>query len=134
MHNTNKASVQSFFDAAAANDSETMLAIFHPNIRVIEAESLPYGGIMEGAANFQNFTKKVFTTWSNTRVTTEKLIAEDDYVVVLATMYGTSKASGTPFTMPIAEIWKFDNSGKAVEIKPFYFDTKKLTDLYQGSI
>jgi hypothetical protein len=134
MNSINKKRIQSFFNAAAANDTEKMLSILHPKVNIIEAESLPYGGITTGSDNFQAFAKKVFTTWSNTHVTVDSIISEGDYVVVLATMYGASKASKTRFDMPIAEIWKFDDAGRAVEIKPYYFDTKKLVDLYQGGI
>ena len=38
------------------------MAILHPNLRVIEAESLPYGGVVEGRSNFKEFTKRVNAT------------------------------------------------------------------------
>lgn len=126
--------MRAFFAAAGTDNSEQMLAILHPDIKIIEAESLPYGGTTEGRKNFKEFAKKVFTTWRNTEVTVEELIGDGNYVVVLATMSGESKSSGTRFSMPIAEIWKFDNDGKAIEIKPFYFDTSKLVEIFNGDI
>jgi ketosteroid isomerase-like protein len=132
MQKSNKDRVLTFFAAAAVNDNETMLAVLHPNLKIIEAESLPFGGITEGRENFQAFTKKVFTTWKNTSITSEELIEDGNRVVVLASMSAESKKSGTHFTMQIAEIWTFDGDGMAIEIKPFYFDTKRLVDLYNG--
>ena len=134
MHKPNKERVRDFFAAAAADNDDAMLAILHPNLRVIEAESLPYGGVVEGRNNFKEFTKRVFKTWKNTRVITEELIEDGNKVVVLATMSGESKTSQTQFTMSIAEIWSFDNDGLVTEIKPFYFDTKKLIDIYNGDL
>jgi ketosteroid isomerase-like protein len=134
MHKSNKERVREFFAAAAAANDDAMLAILHPSLRVVEAESLPYGGVMEGRDNFKEFTKRVFKTWKNTRIITEELIEDGNKVVVVATMSGESKTSGTHFTMPIAEIWTFDSDGLVTEIKPFYFDTKKLVDIYNGDL
>jgi ketosteroid isomerase-like protein len=134
MQKSNKERVRTFFAAAAANDSDTMLAVLHPDLKIIEAESLPFGGITEGRQNFQAFTKKVFTTWNNTSITSEELIEDGNRVVVLASLSAESKSSGTRFTMQIAEIWTFDGDGMAIEIKPFYFDTKRLVDLFNGDI
>ena len=132
VQRSNKDSLRIFFDAAKANNSEQMLAVLHPNLQVIEAESLPYGGGMQGRENFTDFSKNVFKTWRNTSVTVEELIGDGQYVVVLATMSGEGKATGEPFSMPIAEVWRFDANGLVVEIKPFYFDTKKLVDVFNG--
>jgi ketosteroid isomerase-like protein len=132
MQRSNKDTLRIFFDAAKANNSEQMLAVLHPNLQVIEADSLPYGGTIKGRELFAEFTKTVFTTWRNTSVTVEELIGDGQYVVVLATMSGEGKATGEPFNMPIAEVWRFDASGLVVEIKPFYFDTKKLVDVFNG--
>lgn len=132
MDRINKQTVLDFFSAAAASNTEKMLATFDPQVKIIEAESLPYGGLTEGRENFIAFTKRVFTTWKNTRVVVDELIADGDYVVVLAKMLGESKISGAAFEMDIAEVWKFDAKGKVIELKPFYFDTKRLLDFYQG--
>lgn len=132
MQRSNKDNLRVFFDAAKANNVELMLAALHPNLQVIEAESLPYGGGMQGRENFTDFSKNVFKTWRNTSVTVQELIGDGDYVVVLATMSGEGKVTGESFSMPIAEVWRFDADGLAVEIKPFYFDTKKLVDIFNG--
>ena len=134
MYKSNKERVREFFAATAAANDDAMLAILHPRLRVVEAESLPYGGVMEGRDNFKEFTKRVFKTWKNTRIITEELIEDGNKVVVVATMSGESKTSETHFTMPIAEIWTFDSDGLVTEIKPFYFDTKKLVDIYNGDL
>jgi ketosteroid isomerase-like protein len=134
MQKSNKDRVREFLAAAADNDSETMLGILHPDLQIIEAESLPYGGTTEGRENFKEFSKRVFTSWNNTRVTSEAFIGDGNQVVVLASMSAESKSSGTRFTMPIAEVWTFDSDGRVIEIKPFYFDTKKLVDLFNGDI
>ena len=134
MARTNKQAVEDFFSAVAESDTEKMLSTFDSDLKIIEADSLPYGGIVEGSENFQDFTKRVFTTWNNTRVQVQRILADDAYVVVIATMSAESKLSGSSFDMEIAEIWTFNLSGKVIEIKPFYFDTHKLVCLHSGDI
>jgi ketosteroid isomerase-like protein len=134
MHKSNKDRVRTFFAAAEANNNEEMLAVLHPNVRVVEAESLPYGGIIEGRENFRPFAKRVITTWKNTTITSEEFIEDGNKVVVLASMSAQSKSSHSRFTMSIAEVWTFDSDGMVIEIQPFYFDTKKLVDLFNGDI
>lgn len=125
--------VAAILQAHKDKDLDTVRALLHPDVRVVEAQSLPYGGTVTGIEGFHELVRRVFTTWRNTRVTVERMIAEDDCVVVLATMSGESRACGTPFTMPIAEVWRVVE-GKVVEIRPFYFDTKHLCDLYEGDV
>ena len=134
MDITNKQAIKDFFSAVAENNTEKMLSTFDPDLKIIEAESLPYGGIVKGSENFQDFTRTVYTTWKNTNIQVQQMIAEDAYVVVLATMSAQSKTSGSFFEMDIAEVWTFNSAGKVVEIKPFYFDTHKLVRLHSGDI
>lgn len=125
--------VAAILQAHKDKDLDTVRALLHPDVRVVEAQSLPYGGTAIGVEGFDELVRRVFTTWRNTRVTVERMIAEEDRVVVLATMSGESRASGTAFTMPIAEIWRIED-GKVREIRPFYFDTKLLCDMFAGTI
>jgi ketosteroid isomerase-like protein len=134
MQESLKDRVRRFLAAAAVNDKETMFEILHPNLKIIEAESLPYGGVIEGRENFKEFSRKVFTTWNNTSITSETFIEEGNQVVLLASISAQGKASGTRFSMPIAEVWTFDSDARVIEIKPFYFDTKKLVDIFNGDI
>ena len=102
-----------------------------PKLRIVEADSLPYGGITEGPQAWFNLVKRVFHTWKDTELTTDRYIAEGDDVVVLAEMRGKGKTSNREFTEPIIELWQLEN-GKVTEIRPFYFDTKLLHDVHSG--
>ncbi len=120
--------VQAFLDAAESGDRAVMEALMDPDAQIIEAESLPFGGIHKGVEGFVNLARTVFTTFRKTRVELERLIGEGDYVVVIAALHGQSRHTGESFRMPITEIWKLVN-GRIVEIRPFYHDTARLNQL-----
>lgn len=132
MSDTNKDIVLNFLAASVRGDKEAMIAMLHPDVRVIEADSLPYGGISQGPQAFIDLISKVFKTWDDTSVTIDQMLCEGDRVVSLAHMTGQGKHGGRKFNMPIAEIWLID-SGKIKEVRPFYFDTKTLHDIEQES-
>lgn len=124
--------VRAFLDAARDGDMASAGRLLHPEVQVIEADSLPFGGVVSGLEGFTRLVRRVFTTFNNTAVNIDEYIAEGDTVVVLATMTGQSKASGETFAMPISEIWRL-RDGLITEIRPFYHDTQKINALAAGS-
>lgn len=131
--NNSKDIVRAFLDAAQQGDMAIVASLLHPEARIIEADSLPFGGVATGFEGFTQLVRQVFTTFANTAVTIEQYIAEGDTVVVLATMSGQSKASGEAFSMPISEIWRV-HDGLITEIKPFYHDTQRINALAAGAV
>lgn len=132
MSNSNKDIVLAFLDASVRGDEQAMRDLLHPDVRIIEAASLPYGGVAEGPDGFLDLIKRVFKTWDETNITVQQVFGDGDRVVLLAEMTGRSKRNGKAFSMPIAEIWLLEN-GKIKEVRPYYFDTKLLHDLYSES-
>lgn len=132
MTDSNKDLVRRFLGAAQQGDMATVASLLHPQAQVIEADSLPFGGVVTGFEGFTRLVRQVFTTFANTAVTIDETIAEGDTVVVLATMSGQSKASGEAFSMPIAEIWRVQD-GLVTEIRPFYHDTQRINSLAAGT-
>ena len=125
---SSKAIVRRFLGAAREGDTATVASLLHPEAKVIEADSLPFGGVVSGVEGFSQLVRRVFSTFANTAVQIDEYIADGDTVVVLATMSGQSKASGEAFTMPICEIWRLSD-GLITEIRPFYHDTQKINVL-----
>ena len=132
MNNSNKDIVLSFLDASVRGDKEAMKDLLHPDVQVIEAESLPYGGVSKGPDEFIELIRRVFTTWENTEVSVHQVLADGDHVVLLAEMTGRGRATSKDFSVPIAEVWRLENA-KIREVRPFYFDTKLLHDVYLGT-
>ncbi len=132
MSPSNKDIVLAFLDASRRGDEEVMKGLLDPDVEVIEADSLPYGGVSKGADGFLKLIRRVFKTWENTEVSVHQVLAEGDHVVLLAEMSGRGRESGKAFSMPIAEVWRLQD-GKIREVRPFYFDTKLLHDVWSDS-
>lgn len=133
MTDSSKDIVRNFLGAARQGDKATVASLLHPEAQVIEADSLPFGGVVSGVEGFNQLVRKVFTTFVNTAVTIDEYVADGDTVVVLATMSGQSKTSGEAFSMPICEIWRL-RDGLITEIRPFYHDTQRINALAAGTV
>ena len=131
MSRSNKDIVREFMATARRGDVEALRALFHPEFRIVEADGLPYGGTRRGVEGLLGLVHEVFSTWKDCRVEVRQLVAEDDCVFVLAEMSGRGRAEAEPFRVPIAELYRF-RDGCIVEIRPFYFDTKRLHDAHFG--
>lgn len=126
-HEANETLVRRFLAAAASGDRETMAELAAPDITVIEAASLPFGGSHTGLDAFQALVRRVFTTLADTRLSLDQFIPGPDCVMVLARLHGRSRRDGSDVEMPIAELWRID-AGRVREIRPYYFDTTLMRD------
>jgi uncharacterized protein len=124
----NEAIVRRFLALAQSGDRAGASALLHADVRVIEADSLPYGGVHRGPEGFHALVKRVFRNWDDVRVEVDRFISTGDTVIALARFQGRSKNNGEPFSMPMAEVWRVAD-GLIVEVQPFYFDTKRLVEL-----
>ncbi len=132
MSNPNKDIVLAFLDASVRGGEEAMKELLHPDVQVIEADSLPYGGVAEGPDGFIELIRRVFKTWEDTEVSVNHVLGDGDRVVLLAEMTGRGRGGGREFRMPIAEVWLLEG-GKIREVRPYYFDSKLLHDIYSES-
>ncbi len=133
MSQSNKEKVQAMFDAMAAGDFELMKTYLHPDVFVIEADCLPYSGVHRGPDGYIQLVHKVVNTWDDLQLSVNAMAEVDDMVMVVSEFAGKNKA-GVAFNMPMTELFYFTD-GKVSEVRPYYFDTHKLAELYaqQGS-
>lgn len=132
MSTPNKDIVQAIFDASAAADWDVVRSHLHEDVRVIEAESLPYPGEFVGPDGFIALNQQVFNTWEDSSNAIQHILADGDHVVILSEMSGRGRGSGDYFTVPLAAVWRFEGN-KVKEIRPYYFDTKLMHDAHFGA-
>ncbi|HEU4325591.1 MAG TPA: nuclear transport factor 2 family protein [Roseiflexaceae bacterium] len=128
MSTQNVELVRGLYDAMLRGDMAAVFAQFAPNSRIIEPETLPYGGEYHGVAGLQQLFEKVFAVWEEFGITAEKMLAEGDTVVALVTLRGTLRGVEQPIAMQIAEYWEL-RDGKVTLCRPFYGDSGLITKL-----
>lgn len=128
MSQTNLEKLKAMFAAFGEGDFETVATYLHPDLIITEADCLPYSGVFRGPEGYIELATKVFATWDDLSVSQEAMLAEGDLLVVVSKFKGKTKA-GVSFTMPMTEAFYFTD-GLVSEIRPYYFDTHKLAELY----
>jgi ketosteroid isomerase-like protein len=109
----------------AAGDREGAAAIFHPQIRIQQPESLPHGGWHQGKAGLAEMGAAFGEHW--TRVISDPRIIDggDDALVQVTTQTWTAKATGRSATVDVVELFSFRDDLVA-EIRVFQQDTALL--------
>jgi len=130
MGTDSKQVVERFYASLA--DIEALKRLLHPQIRLIEAPSLPYGGDFHGIEGLLQVLNSLFASWKDCAVEMKQVVADGDTAVGLIEIRGVGAKSGIPFEMSVAEVFRV-RDGLIVEIKPFYFDTHRLFEVHTGS-
>ncbi len=120
--------VRGLYEAMQRGDLPALFAQFASDCRVIEPETLPYGGEFQGVAGLQQLFEQVFAVWEEFGATPEKFLAEGDTVVSLVTLRGRLRGVEQPITMRVAEYWEL-RDGKVTLCQPFYADSGLLVKL-----
>jgi uncharacterized protein len=110
----------------AAGDFEALREYVDPEFEIIEAESLPYGGRYLGFEGYVEIMRRIFKAWEDLKWEIVNLIADGDSIAVRLILSGRRGVHS--FSMPVCEVWEF-RAGKLFRHTPYYFDTKKLSDL-----
>lgn len=128
MSDENVKIVRGVYEAAKQGDLAAGLAVLDPSFVLHEADSLPYGGSYHGPEGFAQGFGTIVQHLGPFEFELENVLgAGDEHVLVLIHIWGTAPATGKAYDMNIAELWKL-RDGKAVELRPYYWDTAKLLE------
>jgi ketosteroid isomerase-like protein len=128
---TSKEVVAEFYRLALAGEIEAMKALIDPNVRLVEAKSLPYGGVHVGLDAFMKVLYGFYEYWKDGKVVVKNLIADGEWCVAMTELTAVSAKSGIAFTTQLAEVHRV-RDGRIIESLPFYFDTKELAEIHEG--
>lgn len=117
--------VQGAYDALGAGDVEAFLSALSEDVVLHEAEGAPVSGVFRGKSAVQEAFPALATGYGLRGVVLNHLVVDGDRAVGLIDILCTS-GSGTEFVMPAAESWVV-REGKAVEIRPYLWDTAVFT-------
>lgn len=107
---------------------KVMAALAHPtDCRIVEAESLPFGGEYRGFEQFAALIKKMSAEFSATKIEYLGCSASADTAVAELVIHFTCAKSGRSFDAPVLELVRF-REGKIVELRPYYWDTAAVLE------
>jgi uncharacterized protein len=120
--------LQRFYQAEAeyvqtgGEDFGPVAATLHPQIVMIQADSLPFGGHWHGRGGFERWMQAFGRAWSSASATDVRFFEHDDTVVAVAEMQATARDSGESFRAPICHIVRI-RDGLLMEFRVLYGDT-----------
>jgi ketosteroid isomerase-like protein len=122
--------VRAAYEGLGNGDYDRFFAAWTDETEFHEAPSLPYGGIYRGVtASRRGVAKLVFGTWEDFTFQILQFGAGGDLVFAHVIISGIGRKTGKSFSMPIVEMWRLKN-GKAIEFRPFYFDTARCVECF----
>ena len=124
--------VKPLLNYVVTGDWDKAAPLLDKSFAVIEAPNLPYGGEFSGPTVYSDILTLLYETWGKDfEFSIDHIIADSRYVIMLETLKG--RIGGTYLEMPISEVWEIVES-KVGRVVPYYYDVKKMRDLYSNQI
>ena len=109
---------ESEYVQTGGKDCGPVAATLHPQIVMIQADSLPFGGQWHGRDGVKRWMQAFGEAWSSVSATDLRFFEHDDTVVVVAQMEAAARASGQPFRAPICHVGRI-RDGLLIEFQMF---------------
>lgn len=119
--------VQSAYAAINAGDVDAFINVLAEDCVLEEAAGHPYGGKWTGHEDIKAAFGGLAASIGLRGVTVHDIVANETTAVGLIEIAITS-STGEESTMSVAEVWEV-RDGKAVSIRPHYWDTVELQKL-----
>jgi uncharacterized protein len=132
----NAQAAQRLFEAVEHRSREGVMALYHENIVINEAPSLPYGGEFLGHEGALRHGQGFRAAWdrfqpSRTRGLEPRFIAQGEHVAVLWRHRAENHETGERIDLPAAGVYRFVD-GKVVNSRMFHFDIAALLRFLNG--
>lgn len=121
-----EAAYQGRFDA---DDDTTFAKILHDDIVMEQPKSLPFGGVFHGKEAVLDCLASVRGCWSKSSFKLERLTSGDNLLMAYCHMLIASDQTGISYGGPFVELLRFAD-GKIIEMRPFYFDTGRIAEVF----
>jgi ketosteroid isomerase-like protein len=134
---TNADAARRLFEAVENRNPQGVAAIYHENIVIHEAPSLPYGGEFLGHEGALRHGQGFRATWdrfqpSKTRGLEPRFVAQGDHVAVLWRHRAKNHETGERIDLPAAGFYRFVD-GRVVDSRMFHFDIAALLKFLNGN-
>lgn len=121
----NVALVKRAYAGIFASDVEAFLAGFDDESLLIEAASLPYGGVHRGRRACLAALAGIGAAWREVRYEIADYAVGAGTVIACGTFTASARTSGVAVSQPLLEIWTLAG-GRVVRLEAIYGDTAAL--------
>jgi len=120
-----KARVQNLYALSAEGRWDEVEAQLTDDFRIVEADSLPFGGDYRGRGALRELYTIVFTYWADPKVDIGDITISEDHAVALLTLHATPRGGGQRLAVPLCEVFHL-RGDMICGITPYYFDTAAI--------
>ena len=129
MDPSREAILKKFLKLGSSRDLASLEAMVSKDLRIEQADSLPFGGVYIGWAGYLDVTQQLFGKMRKVHL---ELIdtwdGQQRSLVAHFMLNAISKRTHEKISMPLLEVWEFEGD-KVSAITPFYHDTHLLSEL-----
>ena len=129
LYTSKLAILEKFLELGRSRELTALEAMVTEDLRIEQAQSLPFGGVYLGWAGYLDVTQKLFGKMRKVHL---ELIdtwdGQQRSLVAHFMLNAISKRTQEKISMPLLEIWEFEGN-KVSAITPFYRDTHLLSEL-----
>ena len=101
--------------------------LLHPDVVVVESESLPMAGVWRGPEGYKKLMETIANAFDEFNVEPQEFINSGDYVTIFTTITGKAKTTGNSWKTKGICFWKFKGH-KIIEVRPYYMDVRAITE------
>jgi ketosteroid isomerase-like protein len=120
-----EARVRRFYGLAAEARWDELGELVTDDFTIVEAESLPYGGVHRGIDGHRRMMEKLYETWEITSFNIEGVAVGENHATTLMTMAATLRRDGRPMEIRICEVLRMEGA-RIRSVTPYYFDTAAI--------
>lgn len=106
-------------------DFGALAPFFAPDVVLVQAEGLPYGGIWRGHEGLERFFLEMSRTWEVFDMVSQEFLATESPLVVRTHVHARARGTGRELDFPILQTITVDE-GRISEVHPFYWDTAAI--------
>jgi ketosteroid isomerase-like protein len=102
-----------------AGDMKGVLELIHPDVELFPPENEPEAkAVYRGREGFQEYSSYWTDTFDQWQTEVDEYIDAGEYVVVVARLYATGRASGARVESPVVWVWRV-REGMGIESREF---------------
>jgi ketosteroid isomerase-like protein len=104
---------------------DLLVPFFHTDVRLHQADALPYGGTWCGHDGMERFFLAMAQTWASFVMVDQEFLVDDGPAVIRTQVDATARATGRSLSFPIQQTVAV-RDGRIIEVRPFYWDTAAI--------